>query len=387
MALMRIVATTAIAAGATSATTAASHFPRVTVINLPRHGARRANVTRELRSRNVPFTFLDAVDGSNLTMINQDPNGLSLSRNATFLGRWFMTPGMIGCFLSHRKCWTQCVKSGEPLLVLEDDVVLAENFREVVLSSLQQLRVASDDASQSSLAWDVLLLGALGCVHPDKKYGVNWLPSLVGGKWRQTRPVGDPFVIGAATEPQQSKQQQKEEIASIHVPLCPYGMHAYLLSPAGAAKLLRLIPPRATYHVDVVAWGKREVNILAVHPLVVWQTHLDTTIGSGSSGGSSGGVITKLLRRLLNHQRSWLRIEDHYTGFELGWALENPLLRVGGPLFRGKCVLTIGGSLAIMATGFLSAWIFSSKTILAGTLVYVAAVTALVRLLASKWNF
>eukprot|EP00553_Chaetoceros_curvisetus_P003634 CAMPEP_0204633146 /NCGR_PEP_ID=MMETSP0717-20131115/26473_1 /ASSEMBLY_ACC=CAM_ASM_000666 /TAXON_ID=230516 /ORGANISM="Chaetoceros curvisetus" /LENGTH=93 /DNA_ID=CAMNT_0051651201 /DNA_START=96 /DNA_END=373 /DNA_ORIENTATION=- len=64
----------------------------------------------------------------------------------------------------------------------------------------------------------------------------------------------------------------------IHVPMCPYGMHAYIISPRGAAKLLKRCP-RASYHVDVVAWGLRELDIMAVHPLVAWQINADTTIG------------------------------------------------------------------------------------------------------------
>jgi GR25 family glycosyltransferase involved in LPS biosynthesis len=49
-----------------------------------------------------------------------------------------MTPGAVGCFLSHRRCWEECVRSGEALLIFEDDVVLAPNFRNIVAADPMQ---------------------------------------------------------------------------------------------------------------------------------------------------------------------------------------------------------------------------------------------------------
>eukprot|EP00957_Ditylum_brightwellii_P123571 9421344-Ditylum_brightwellii.AAC.2 len=109
-----------------------------------------------------------------------------LAQNSTALASWFMTPGMIGCFLSHRRCWEQCMKSGKPLLVFEDDVVLGDNFREVVIAALS--RCSEPDLLHE---WDVLLLGAMGCVHPGRKYGLNIIACLVGGRWRKSRHIAD----------------------------------------------------------------------------------------------------------------------------------------------------------------------------------------------------
>jgi len=350
----------------------ATPFPQTAVINLARHTSRRANVTQELSSHNISFSFIDAVDGTNLT-------NSELSRNATALARWFMTPGMIGCFLSHRRCWEKCVRSGKPLLVFEDDVVLDEKFGDVAKAAMERLEDCDCDYDacggdgidlDDRLMWDVLLLGAIGCVHPEKKYGFNWIPSLVGGHWRTTRQVGAKLLLPASKGGDAGGFPP--QYASIHVPMCPYGMHAYVLSPRGAAKLLALCP-RASFHVDAVAWGRRELTILAVHPLVARQTNLDTTIGTTAVYAKD-----RILPRF---------VADTYTGFELVWALSAPLLRLGGPMLGGRLMLTTGRSLAIMGIGLVISGILRSKLIFSATLLYVAVITAMVRLLASKWNY
>ena len=347
-----------------------SLLPRATVISLPRHASRRAHIIKELSSKNVPFTWMDAIDGVKLTHSE-------LSKNATDLGRWFMTPGMIGCFLSHRRCWEQCIETNRPLIVFEDDVILADNFCEVVTATMRTLNananVKENEDSLSDLnSWDVILLGAIGCVHPEKKFGVNLVPSLVGGKWRKTRTVADVFVeqrniIEEEAEEEDSIHSETKKLVSslLHVPLCPYGCHAYILSPRGATKLLNNCN-RASYHVDVVAWGIKELNLLAIHPLIAWQTNHDTTIGGGSN-----------LWRYLN-----VFPKDDYTGVDAGKGLTAPLLRIGGPVCE-KLLLTNGSSLLIMFVGLLLAFLARSTRILGGTLVYVAAIATLVRLLTS----
>jgi GR25 family glycosyltransferase involved in LPS biosynthesis len=322
----------------------AAELPPATVIHLPRCTSRRAHITKELSS--IPlFDWMEAVDGYNMTAED-------LRHNVTSAGRWFMTKGMMGCFLSHRKCWLKCVEQNSPLVIFEDDVVLAPEFEEKVTRAMDKL-------VEDSIDWDVLLLGAIGCVHPERKYGFNWVPGLVGGKWRKCRKVA-----------QLETTSNHESV--IHAPLRPLGMHAYVLSPQGADKLLQRCP-RASYHVDVVAWGYLKLKILALHPLVAWQTHNDTTIAGGSQG--------KGLR--IFRAPAWMG--DLYTGWELGWALSAPLLNVGGPLLE-SCVLTNGSSLAIMFMGLLGSNLKRSSVWLWVTLAYVALVTGLVRFLASEWN-
>ena len=243
-----------------------------------------------------------------------------------------------------RKCWQKCVDLNEPLLVFEDDVVLNDNFWEIASKAIYDL-----DKKQE---WDILLLGALGCVHPQFKFGLNIIASLVGGKWRRPRRI--------------LELENEKSSSFIHVPMCPYGCHAYVLHPKGAKRLLELCP-KASFHVDVVALGKKELEVVAIHPLIAWQTNEDTTIGG----------FVHVWRRYLP-----TLIADEYTGFEIGWALSAPLLRIGGP-YLPRLVLTNGSSLLIMCLGFLAGIRLHSPLILKLTAVYVLAITALVRLLSS----
>ena len=111
---------------------------------------------------------------------------------------------MIGCFLSHRAAWQRCAESDQPLLVLEDDVCPAVGFA-------QKLRAALTELPTLDPKWDVLLVGALGCVHPRHRYGANLIVGAAAGGLRYPRVLS----------------------ATISVPLRPMGTHAYVLSPVG----------------------------------------------------------------------------------------------------------------------------------------------------------
>lgn len=246
----------------------------------------------------------------------------------TFLGRMLMTPGMIGCFLSHKKCWQLCAEEAAgPLIVFEDDVVVTPDFRDRLADAMNNL---PDD-------WDVLLLGAVGAVSP-KYYHVNFLHSILAGGLRWPR----------------------WHSADVHEPMRPFGTHAYVISERGAAKLLQKCP-KVNYHVDVVAWGLRSLRLYAVHPLLAKQTHEDTTIGGLSD-------------------RSWCPqfIIDPYTGADFAWAWNAPLLKIGG---KKGVLVTSGRSTVVALFGFFCAALGRSMTMLRITLGYIATMYLVVRAL------
>lgn len=214
-------------------------IPRAVVINLPKDRQRMEGVKLSLDAERIPFERLDAVMGKELSAEER-------KARVTTLGRLLMTPGMVGCFLSHEKCWQLCVKRKKgPLIVFEDDVIVMPQFCSKLNAAMEHL---PDD-------WDVLLLGAVGAVSP-RYYHVNFLHAVFAGGLRWPR----------------------WHASDLHEPMRPFGTHAYVISERGAAKLLRKCP-KVNYHVDVVAWGLRSLRLYAIHPLLAQQTHSDTTIG------------------------------------------------------------------------------------------------------------
>jgi glycosyl transferase family 25 len=294
---------------------AAGPSPKALLINLPRHEDRYRDVKMQLQSAGIAYERAEAVDGK---MLSKE----DLKANVTRMARWFLTRGMIGCFLSHRYCWQRCIEAGGPILVFEDDVVLADNFTAALSDALAAL---PED-------WDVLLLGALGAVHP-LYYGVNAGHALLAGGCRYPRGAAKAF------------GRDRGGGVAIHTPLRPFGTHAYALSERGAKKLLAAAP-RASYHVDVIAWGLRRMKLFAVHPLLAKQTHDDTTIGGHSD-------------------RSWLpnMVIDQYTGTDFAWAWNAPLMQIG-PL-----LVTSGRAFFMTFFGLTLSWVLRSHPLLCKALL------------------
>jgi len=153
--------------------------------------------------------------------------------------------------------------------------------------------------------WDVILVGALGCVHPQGRHGLNRINAIVSGGGRRPSQVSE----------------------HVHVPRRPYGCHAYLLHRRGARKLLQRAP-LAAYHVDGVAWGLRDLDILCVDPLLAFQgLTAPSTLGAVESG-----IEGRLPRIIL----------DDYTGVTLPWTFNEPVIKTGPMTWTiGRCLSAI----------------------------------------------
>ena len=180
----------------------------LSIINLDKDTARWRSVTAELSGKGVPMdrvTRLPAVYGKDLSPAE-------LQASASGIARHFCTAGMIGCYLSHRNFWQQTLEGAAPWqAVLEDDVQVSEDFCEKLEECVGELESHPETRGGN---WDVLLLGALGCVHPQRKYKLNRINAFVAGGGRVTRRVTE----------------------HCHVPRRPFGTHAYVISPGGARK-------------------------------------------------------------------------------------------------------------------------------------------------------
>jgi len=96
------------------------------VISLDDATERRENATRQLDALRMPFRFYDAVRAADalsdghLEGCDEYDWLLNSGRNPT--------PGELGCFASHRNLWQTCVEFGRPILIMEDDFQLLDDF-------------------------------------------------------------------------------------------------------------------------------------------------------------------------------------------------------------------------------------------------------------------
>lgn len=105
-------------------------FPQTFVISMTRSVERRRDVINHLNSLNIDFEFVDAVDGNTLSEdFIKHTNDAALQGE---IGRT-LSPGEIGCALSHLGVYQKIVaEGGGPYLILEDDVELSRAFMEII---------------------------------------------------------------------------------------------------------------------------------------------------------------------------------------------------------------------------------------------------------------
>jgi hypothetical protein len=178
---------------------------------------------------------------------------------------------------------------------------------------------------------------AIGCVNPDRKYGLNRINAFVSGGGRKPRRVTE----------------------HVYVPHRAFGTHAYALSKRGATKLLALAPV-ATLHVDAVIWGIPSLNLYCVHPQLAHQVFADSTIG-----GTNGGIEQRLPNVVI----------DRYTRITLRWAFNEPVFIIPGLRIQ----LTIGRSLMLCVLGFAAAAATGSLSLLTAHSALTLAVFFLLR--------
>ena len=98
------------------------------VISLRDADERRANVRREFARRHVEFRFFDALDGASGAELFER---IDAEAFVLHTGRQ-LSQGEIGCYASHKALWQRCVEQDRPLMIMEDDCRLSDDFREAV---------------------------------------------------------------------------------------------------------------------------------------------------------------------------------------------------------------------------------------------------------------
>jgi len=97
------------------------------VISLRESADRRRRVTDQMDAAGLQFTFLDAVDGragAHPLLSRFDALAFMIRHGRPSV------PGEAGCYASHYLAWQHCIELDQPVVVLEDDFLLAPDAAE-----------------------------------------------------------------------------------------------------------------------------------------------------------------------------------------------------------------------------------------------------------------
>jgi glycosyl transferase family 25 len=195
---------------------------KIYYINLDRRPDRDNNVKTELGKINYngPVERISAVDGRKLIikdlldeLITSEGKNDALNKNAGLY--YIMTPGAIGCALSHRNLATKIIEEmsdNNYVLILEDDVVLEDDF-------MNKLNKYIKDMPK----FDML---------------------FIGYHMKQNKMVGDSFY---------------------DKPLKLWGLFGYIINKKGASELLKLFPLK--YQIDTEMHKLYNNNNLEIYSL------------------------------------------------------------------------------------------------------------------------
>ena len=192
------------------------------VISLPRTPQRLARFHKWNEPTGIRFEHLKAVDGRALRLDLLDPS--ILAPGTTHYKR-----GSVGSALSHRMLWDRCASGEVPYLICEDDAALRADAATAIPALMAGV----------PHGWDMICLG----------YNADALLDLDLGEGIRLRcafPRGNPTPEQLGRFGTMQNPVGAARLANF------FGLCAYLLSPAGARRLLDLCFPldNRVIHVD-----------------------------------------------------------------------------------------------------------------------------------------
>lgn len=208
----------------------------VFVINLDGSVDRLESAQKQLRAMGIAMERFPAIYGKSLTL-QQVEDCYDTDLNRTKFRRP-LSPGEIGCYLSHRALWQKMVNENiEVAIVLEDDIEVEAGFPDVI----QQLRRLQ--------GWDMIKLS------DDRD-----------GKGDQALPLDDTY-----------------RLVNFHkVPNCTTG---YAISLSGAKKLLTRQKFYRPVDVDLQFYNEVNLTLYSILPYTIWpSSQFDSEIDQMSGG-------------------------------------------------------------------------------------------------------
>lgn len=114
------------------------------IVNLAESSERRESITKQFNSLQYQYKNLVDIDYSFFSAINGKaepdfPLFSKYNRQKRFLIKGnTMSLGQLGCFASHYLLWQKCLELNHPIIVLEDDISILDNFIDVYQFCLSQ---------------------------------------------------------------------------------------------------------------------------------------------------------------------------------------------------------------------------------------------------------
>jgi GR25 family glycosyltransferase involved in LPS biosynthesis len=197
------------------------HSLDAAVISLARSPERLTAFRQRFGPSSERIVLVQGVDGQTLKPQALLERGL-LSPSALAWPR-----GQLGCALSHLRCHLRCLRRGRPLLIFEDDALPAPGWEEQLAALLAE---APSD-------WELLLLGwnLDSCLQLEWAEGVSFT-SLFQPRFPATEQLQDALA-----------RPTRRQWFRLHKAL---GLAGYVLSPAGAARLLSWALPLRTLPIQ-----------------------------------------------------------------------------------------------------------------------------------------
>jgi glycosyl transferase family 25 len=219
-------------------------FPKTYIINLDKDTTRLEKVVKQLTDYNITnYDRIPAVYGKDLSE-------REIKEATSDFCNKFCTKSSIGCGMSHIKTYKTILANEDPYaLILEDDVIFEDNFKDLVK---EKLAMVPND-------FDLVYLGCNNC---NSDGNVNSLADVYGLMFS-------------------TKYQKVND--SVYSPKIAFALHAYIVSNAGAKKLLEIFKDGIYGHIDwQIQNTRKELNVYAINPSLVYQD-LGTNISNQAS--------------------------------------------------------------------------------------------------------
>lgn len=241
---------------------------KIYVISLATSTNRREKMSQELSRLDLEFTFFDAINGHTSEIIDYDDAKRMWEKGHA------LTNGEQGCFASHRALWNVCLNTGEPLLIMEDDLECSDS-----------LKLALIELEGKIQQFEYIRLGRGTC---------STLPGV--GSWMHMLNFGDNHSI----------------VKYMKGPSCA---HAYILSPTAAEKFLSA---SLEWFWPVDDFMDKEylhqVANYGIEPLLAWQNGDDSDIGDRIKFGSRS-IIGRIRKEYYRAKEQLLNNVYNYVFF------------------------------------------------------------------------